>query len=78
RHHGPAVAVGERRRGYVAFSVYLPTFLKTGHGLPHADAAGRMAGFLRLAVATRPVGGWLSDRIGPARVLAGSLTVAAA
>ncbi|MCX4530756.1 NarK/NasA family nitrate transporter [Streptomyces sp. NBC_00841] len=69
-----AVAFG----GYVAFSVYLPTYLKTGYGLNQADAANRMAGFVLLAVAMRPVGGWLSDRIGPVRVLAASLTVVAA
>ncbi|WP_408990409.1 nitrate/nitrite transporter [Streptomyces shenzhenensis] len=66
-----AVAFG----GYVAFSVYLPTYLKTGYGLTQADAANRMAGFVLLAVAMRPVGGWLSDRLGPVRVLAGSLAV---
>ncbi|WP_414170634.1 MFS transporter [Streptoverticillium reticulum] len=63
--------------GYVAFSVYLPTYLKTGYGLAQADAANRMAGFVLLAVAMRPVGGWLSDRFGPARVLAASLAVVA-
>ncbi|MER8007475.1 MFS transporter [Streptomyces sp. NPDC094149] len=66
-----AVAFG----GYVAFSVYLPTYLKNGYGLTQADAANRMAGFVLLAVAMRPVGGWLSDRIGPVRVLAGSLAL---
>ncbi len=66
-----AVAFG----GYVAFSVYLPTYLKTGYGLGQADAANRMAGFVLLAVAMRPVGGWLSDRMGSVRVLAGSLAV---
>ncbi|MBQ0854773.1 MFS transporter [Streptomyces sp. BH-SS-21] len=69
-----AVAFG----GYVAFSVYLPTYLRTGYGLTQADAANRMAGFVLLAVAMRPVGGWLSDRLGPARVLAGSLAVVVA
>jgi NNP family nitrate/nitrite transporter-like MFS transporter len=69
-----AVAFG----GYVAFSVYLPTYLKTGYGLTQADAANRMAGFVLLAVAMRPMGGWLSDRMGPARVLAGSLAVVVA
>ncbi|MEX3101940.1 MULTISPECIES: MFS transporter [unclassified Streptomyces] len=64
-----AVAFG----GYVAFSVYLPTYLKTGYGLAQADAADRMAGFVLLAVAMRPVGGWLSDRVGPVRVLAVAL-----
>ncbi|MFI2433553.1 nitrate/nitrite transporter [Streptomyces sp. NPDC018693] len=66
-----AVAFG----GYVAFSVYLPTYLKTGYGLTQADAANRMAGFVLLAVAMRPVGGWLSDRVGPVKVLVGSMTV---
>lgn len=69
-----AVAFG----GYVAFSVYLPTYLRTGYGLTQADAANRMAGFVLLAVAMRPIGGWLSDRIGPVRVLAGSLAVVVA
>ncbi|HEU4349925.1 MAG TPA: MFS transporter [Actinoplanes sp.] len=66
-----AVAFG----GYVAFSVYLPAYLRTGYGLSQADAANRMAGFVLLAVVLRPIGGWLSDRIGPARVLAASLAV---
>ncbi|MDH6553635.1 NNP family nitrate/nitrite transporter-like MFS transporter [Streptomyces sp. SAI-117] len=69
-----AVAFG----GYVAFSVYLPTYLKTGYGLSQTDAADRMAGFVLLAVVMRPIGGWLSDRIGPARVLAGALAVVVA
>jgi NNP family nitrate/nitrite transporter-like MFS transporter len=69
-----AVAFG----GYVAFSVYLPTYLKTGYGLTQADAANRMAGFVLLAVAMRPIGGWLSDRVGPVRVLAGSLAAVVA
>ncbi|WP_398956381.1 MFS transporter [Streptomyces sp. GC420] len=69
-----AVAFG----GYVAFSVYLPTYLKTGYGLAQADAANRMAGFVLLAVAMRPVGGWLSDRMGPTRVLGGALAVVVA
>jgi NNP family nitrate/nitrite transporter-like MFS transporter len=61
--------------GYVAFSVYLPAYLKTAYGLTQADAANRMAGFVLLAVVMRPVGGWLADRTGPARVLAAGLTV---
>ncbi|MFF0373948.1 MFS transporter [Actinoplanes missouriensis] len=66
-----AVAFG----GYVAFSVYLPAYLKTAYGLTQADAANRMAGFVVLAVIMRPVGGWLSDKIPPAKVLAASLGV---
>src|SRR5215467_5616399 len=61
--------------GYVAFSVYLPAYLKTAYGLTQADAANRMAGFVLLAVAMRPVGGWLADRLGPVRVLVGALIV---
>src|SRR6476659_6669084 len=66
-----AVAFG----GYVAFSVYLPAYLKTAYGLTPADAANRMAGFVVVAVLMRPVGGWLSDRLGPVPVLAGGYTV---
>lgn len=68
-----AIAFG----GYVAFSVYLPAYLRTGYGLEQADAANRMAGFVLLAVVMRPVGGWLSDRLGPTPVLAGVFTVVA-
>src|SRR5499427_5618949 len=61
--------------GYVAFSVYLPAYLKTAYGLTQADAANRMAGFVLLAVAMRPVGGWLADRLGPVPVLVSALSV---
>jgi NNP family nitrate/nitrite transporter-like MFS transporter len=61
--------------GYVAFSVYLPAYLKTAYGLTQTDAANRMAGFVLLAVAMRPIGGWLSDRLAPTRVLAAALGV---
>ncbi len=63
--------------GYVAFSVYLPTYLKSGYGLAQADAANRMAGFVLVAVVMRPVGGWLSDRFSPVPVLVGVLSVVA-
>lgn len=66
-----AVAFG----GYVAFSVYLPAYLKTAHGLTAADAANRMAGFVVVAVIMRPVGGWLSDKFGAIPVLASSYAV---
>lgn len=63
--------------GFVAFSTYLPTYLKdvydfslTGAGTPHA-------GFAIAAVIARPVGGWLSDRIGPDTVVSISLAGAA-
>ncbi len=63
--------------GYVAFSVYLPAYLKTAHHLEPADAANRMAGFVVVAVLMRPVGGWLSDRLGAVPVLAGGYGVVA-
>ncbi len=56
--------------GYVAFSVYLPSLLKAEYDLSIADASNRMAGFVILAVIMRPVGGFLSDKIGPVPVLA--------
>ncbi len=66
-----AVAFG----GYVAFSVYLPAYLKTDYALTPADAANRMAGFVLVAVIMRPVGGWLSDRFGPIPVLVAGYAV---
>jgi NNP family nitrate/nitrite transporter-like MFS transporter len=66
-----AVAFG----GYVAFSVYLPAYLKTAYELTPADAANRMAGFVVVAVLMRPVGGWLSDRFGAVPVLASGYAV---
>ena len=56
--------------GFVAFSIYLPTLLKDQFLLTSADAGFRTAGFVVLATLLRPLGGWLSDRIGGARVLA--------
>jgi NNP family nitrate/nitrite transporter-like MFS transporter len=66
-----AVAFG----GYVAFSVYLPAYLRTAYGLEQADAANRMAGFVIVAVVMRPVGGWFSDRLGPIPVLTAAYAV---
>ncbi|MBF6349533.1 NarK/NasA family nitrate transporter [Nocardia flavorosea] len=72
-----AVAFG----GFVAFSVYLPSYLRTAYDLSQADAANKMAGFVLLAVLMRPVGGWLVDRFNGPVVLAvtlGFVVVAAA
>jgi NNP family nitrate/nitrite transporter-like MFS transporter len=55
--------------GFVAFAVYLPTYLKNAYDLTPGDAATRTAGFVVLAVAMRPVGGWLSDKFHPVPVL---------
>ena len=57
--------------GFVAFSIYLPVLLKDAFGLSPTDAGFRAAGFVVLATLLRPVGGWLADRIGGARVLSG-------
>jgi NNP family nitrate/nitrite transporter-like MFS transporter len=56
--------------GFVAFSIYLPTLLKDQFQLPPTDAGFRTAGFVVLATLLRPLGGWLADRIGGARVVA--------
>jgi NNP family nitrate/nitrite transporter-like MFS transporter len=63
--------------GYVAFSVYLPTYLKNAYALTPADASNKMAGFVVVAVVMRPVGGWLSDRFRPATVLVAAFAVVA-
>lgn len=55
--------------GFVAFSIYLPVLLKDQFGLKPADAGFRTAGFVVLATLARPLGGWLSDKIGGARAL---------
>src|SRR5262249_23617529 len=60
--------------GFVAFSIYLPTLLKDAFKLTPTDAAFRAAGFVVLATLMRPLGGWLSDRIGGARVLGAVFT----
>ena len=63
--------------GYVAFSVYLPTYLKNAYLLTPADASNRMAGFVLVAVLMRPVGGWLSDKVRPGSVLTVAFAVVA-
>jgi NNP family nitrate/nitrite transporter-like MFS transporter len=55
--------------GFVALFLYLPKLLTGVHHLSKTDAGYRAAGFALLAVLARPIGGWLSDRIGAERVL---------
>jgi NNP family nitrate/nitrite transporter-like MFS transporter len=55
--------------GFVAFAIYLPILLRSQFELGLVDAGFRTAGFVVLATATRPLGGWLSDKIGGARLL---------
>ncbi|MBB5433902.1 MFS transporter [Nocardiopsis composta] len=59
-----AVAFG----GFVAFSTYMPTLLTAAYDFAQTDAGLRTAGFALVAVVARPIGGTLSDRIGPVRV----------
>jgi NNP family nitrate/nitrite transporter-like MFS transporter len=55
--------------GFVAMSIYLPIFLTEMFKLSPQDAGLRTAGFVVLATAMRPVGGWLADRIGGRAIL---------
>ncbi len=55
--------------GFVAMSIYLPTFLTEMFQLTPQDAGLRTAGFVVLATAMRPVGGVLADRIGGTSIL---------
>lgn len=61
--------------GYVAFSVYLPTYLMNAYGLDAADASLRMAGFVVAAVVLRPIGGILSDKFNAPFTLLSSYTL---
>lgn len=63
--------------GFVAFSVYLPAYLHLAYDLATTDAGARTAGFVVVAVAARPVGGWLADRFNPANVLVAAFGAAA-
>jgi len=55
--------------GFVAMSVYLPTFLTDLFRLTPQNAGLRTAGFVLLATAMRPIGGMLADKIGGQKVL---------
>lgn len=54
---------------FVAFGVYLPVLLKISYNLSLTDAATRAAGFIVIATIARPIGGWLSDKIGGRQVI---------
>jgi NNP family nitrate/nitrite transporter-like MFS transporter len=64
-----AVAFG----GFVAFSTYLPTYLKDIYDFDLTAAGTRTAGFAIAAVIARPIGGTLADRLGPRTIVATSL-----
>jgi NNP family nitrate/nitrite transporter-like MFS transporter len=55
--------------GFVAMAVFLPKLLRDWFDISLTNAGLRAAGFTALATLARPVGGYLSDRIGPATVL---------
>jgi len=57
--------------GFVAMSIYLPMFLTELFKLTPQDAGMRTAGFVLVATVMRPVGGWLSDKIGGLTILIG-------
>jgi MFS transporter, NNP family, nitrate/nitrite transporter len=59
--------------GFVAMSVYLPTFLTEMFRLTPQDAGLRTAGFVLLATALRPVGGALVDKVGGRTILAAAI-----
>lgn len=61
--------------GFVAFSVYLPTYLHNFYELDKEDAALRTAIFVVVAVACRPLGGALADKFDGAWVLVASFTI---
>lgn len=54
--------------GFVAFSTYLPTYLKDIYSFDLTAAGTRTAGFALAAVVARPIGGVLADRVGARNV----------
>jgi MFS transporter, NNP family, nitrate/nitrite transporter len=63
--------------GFVAFSTYLPTYLRNVYSFDLTGAGTRTAGFAIAAVIARPIGGIVADKIGPRNVVATSLAGAA-
>ncbi|MFD3702013.1 MFS transporter [Nocardia sp. NPDC058658] len=64
--------------GFVAFSSYLPTYIKNVYDFSAVDAGTRTAAFALAAVIARPIGGALSDRIAPKYIVVTSLAGTAA
>src|SRR5699024_917363 len=56
---------------FVAFTVFLPSFLVNYFELDKVDAGLRTAGFIVVATLLRPVGGWLGDKFQPLFLLMG-------
>jgi MFS transporter, NNP family, nitrate/nitrite transporter len=63
--------------GFVAFSTYLPTYLRNVYEFGLTGAGTRTAGFAIAAVVARPIGGIVADKIGPRKVVGISLAGAA-
>ena len=63
--------------GFVAFSTYLPTYLRNVYEFGLTGAGTRTAGFAIAAVVARPIGGIMADKIGPRKVVGISLAGAA-
>ena len=59
--------------GFVAFSTYLPTYLRNVYEFGLTGAGTRTAGFAIAAVIARPIGGIVADKIGPRKIVAISL-----
>jgi MFS transporter, NNP family, nitrate/nitrite transporter len=55
---------------YVALGVYAVTYFKGAYDTEPATASLYMAMLITVASVFRPIGGWLSDRLGPIEVLA--------
>jgi NNP family nitrate/nitrite transporter-like MFS transporter len=55
--------------GFVAMGFLLPTLLQDWFGYSKSVASARAAGFIIAATIARPVGGWVSDRVGAVPVL---------
>ena len=55
--------------GFVAMGFLLPTLLQDWFGYTKGEASARAAGFIIAATIARPVGGWVSDRVGAVPVL---------
>jgi len=59
--------------GFVAFGMYLPSYLVTVYGSSTLAAGIHAAGFMLAGTTARPVGGWLADRIAPKYVVLAGL-----
>ncbi len=59
---------------FVAFTIYLPSFLVNHFDLDKVDAGLRTAGFIAIATIFRPIGGWLGDKINPFLILVAVFT----